>query len=150
MDLFDEQEREAGIHALAPGAALLRGCARDVAPTLLAAIDDIAGTSGAPSISADGRYVVFESEASNLVLGDTNGKSDFFRVANPQFAHKFNSYASPTPVIEPGRIYVTFGSPGTAAVDTRTGKVIWQRDYWLPPDRTMYVKPAKLLRDIPA
>lgn len=31
-----------------------------------------------PSISADGRYVVFESIASNLVTGDTNGVSDIF------------------------------------------------------------------------
>lgn len=32
----------------------------------------------APSISADGRYVVFESSASDLVVGDTNGTSDIF------------------------------------------------------------------------
>ncbi len=50
-----------------------------------------------------------------------------FRVAEPQFCHKFNSYASPTPVIEDGRVYVTFGSPGTACLDTKTGKVLWQR-----------------------
>jgi outer membrane protein assembly factor BamB len=50
-----------------------------------------------------------------------------FRVAEPQFCHKFNSYASPTPVIEEGRVYVTFGSPGTACLDTKTGKVLWQR-----------------------
>jgi Tol biopolymer transport system component len=31
-----------------------------------------------PSISADGRYVAFESAASNLVPGDTNGCSDIF------------------------------------------------------------------------
>jgi outer membrane protein assembly factor BamB len=50
-----------------------------------------------------------------------------FHVASPQYAHPFNSYASPTPVVEPGRVYVTFGSPGTAALDTRTGRVVWQR-----------------------
>ena len=50
-----------------------------------------------------------------------------FKVAEPQFAHSFNSYASPTPVMEAGRIYVTFGSPGTAAIDTRSGKVLWER-----------------------
>ena len=50
-----------------------------------------------------------------------------FEVANPQFCHKFNSYASPTPAIEDGRIYVTFGSPGTACLDTKTGKVLWER-----------------------
>src|SRR5207248_8575007 len=33
---------------------------------------------GAPSISADGRYVAFDSEATNLVKGDTNGAADVF------------------------------------------------------------------------
>ncbi len=50
-----------------------------------------------------------------------------FRVENPQFCHKFNSYASPTPVIEDGRVYVTFGSPGTACLYTKTGAKIWER-----------------------
>lgn len=50
-----------------------------------------------------------------------------FEVETPQYCHKFNSYASPTPAIEAGRVYVTFGAPGTAALDTRTGKVLWSR-----------------------
>jgi outer membrane protein assembly factor BamB len=50
-----------------------------------------------------------------------------FDVAVPQYAHPFNSYASPTPAIEEGRVYVTFGSPGTACLDTKTGKVLWER-----------------------
>src|SRR5439155_25296092 len=33
---------------------------------------------GGPSISADGRYVAFDSQASNLVKGDTNGAIDVF------------------------------------------------------------------------
>jgi Tol biopolymer transport system component len=36
------------------------------------------GTSLPCTISADGRYVVFHSNASNLVAGDTNGKYDVF------------------------------------------------------------------------
>jgi len=36
------------------------------------------GASNRPSISADGRYVAFYSEASNLVPGDTNGATDVF------------------------------------------------------------------------
>ncbi len=36
------------------------------------------GASGLPSISTDGRYVAFESGATNLVSGDTNGKTDIF------------------------------------------------------------------------
>jgi outer membrane protein assembly factor BamB len=50
-----------------------------------------------------------------------------FEVERPQFHHQFNSPASPTPVIEEGRVYVTFGSPGTACLDTETGKVLWER-----------------------
>lgn len=50
-----------------------------------------------------------------------------FDVEKPQFAHPQNTHASPTPVGEPGRVYVTFGAAGTAALDTRTGKVLWQR-----------------------
>ena len=34
------------------------------------------GPSGRPSVSADGRYVAFESTASNLVPGDSNGVAD--------------------------------------------------------------------------
>jgi hypothetical protein len=36
------------------------------------------GWSACPSISSDGRFVAFYSEASNLVAGDTNGRSDIF------------------------------------------------------------------------
>src|SRR5438046_3037872 len=44
---------------------------------------DSAGTEGNglsvnPSISADGRFVVFYSYATNLVPGDTNGTGDVF------------------------------------------------------------------------
>ncbi len=36
------------------------------------------GGSGHPAISADGRFVAFDSEASNLVPGDTNDGADIF------------------------------------------------------------------------
>jgi outer membrane protein assembly factor BamB len=39
-----------------------------------------------------------------------------------------NCYATPSPVIELGRVYVHFGSFGTARLDTSTGKVLWKRD----------------------
>ena len=38
--------------------------------------------SFAPSISSDGSYVAFESEAENLVVGDTNATWDIFRAPN--------------------------------------------------------------------
>lgn len=39
-----------------------------------------------------------------------------------------NAYATPSPVIEPGRVYVHFGSYGTACLETESGKVLWQRE----------------------
>lgn len=73
----------------------------------------------------DGRalYVLCVERNTGRILLDKK----LFDVATPQYAHPFNSYASPTPVIEAGRVYVTFGSPGTACLDTRTFKVLWER-----------------------
>ena len=50
-----------------------------------------------------------------------------FEIAAPQFCHPFNSYASSTPAIERDRLYVHYGSAGTACLDTATGRIIWAR-----------------------
>ncbi len=39
---------------------------------------DADGPSSHPSLSADGRYVAFQSDATNLVAGDTNSTTDIF------------------------------------------------------------------------
>jgi len=41
--------------------------------------------------------------------------------------HEFNSYASPTPICDSQRVYVSFGAYGTAALDAKTGATIWER-----------------------
>lgn len=52
-----------------------------------------------------------------------------FRCETPEpLGNNLNSYASCSPVIEPGRVYVHFGSYGTACLDTENFKVIWKRD----------------------
>ncbi len=76
-------------------------------------------------------FAVCVERDSGKVLHDIK----LFDVVKPQFCHPYNSYASPTPVIEEGRVYVHFGSAGTACLDTATGKVLWQRrdlpcDHW--------------------
>jgi outer membrane protein assembly factor BamB len=75
--------------------------------------------------SEDGRElaVVCVAQDSGRVIHDLK----LFEVEKPQFAHKFNSYASPTPVLETDRVYVTWGAPATACLDAQTGKVLWQR-----------------------
>lgn len=57
-----------------------------------------------------------------------------FGVEKPRFAHSTNSYASPTPFIEAGRIYVHFGAYGTACLDTKTGKKLWERRDFVSDD----------------
>ena len=61
-----------------------------------------------------------------------------FEIEKPMFIWKTNSYASSTPVIEEGRIFLHYGSAGTACVDTKTGKTIWARqdlpcNHWRGP-----------------
>ena len=41
------------------------------------------GHSYNPAISGDGQWIVFESDATNLVAGDSNATRDIFRVHNP-------------------------------------------------------------------
>lgn len=77
------------------------------------------------SATQDGHelYAVCLDRDSGKIMLD----SKLFEIANPQYCIPFNSYASPTPCIEEGRVYVTFGSAGTACLDTHTGKMLWQR-----------------------
>ena len=48
-----------------------------------------------------------------------------FTVDDPQAINAKNSYASPTPVIEGDRLWVHYGSYGTACLDSRSGKILW-------------------------
>jgi outer membrane protein assembly factor BamB len=41
--------------------------------------------------------------------------------------HSLNTYASPTPCIEKGFVYVSYGSLGTACINTSDGKIVWSR-----------------------
>lgn len=53
-----------------------------------------------------------------------------FHLDNPEpllNGSRDNSYATPSAVLEPGRVFVHYGSSGTACLDTKTFKVIWKR-----------------------
>lgn len=69
-------------------------------------------------------------ELSVLRVDAASGRMDLnrklFQVENPQYCHPFNTYASPTPVLEPGRVYVTFGAAGTACLDAGDARVLWE------------------------
>jgi outer membrane protein assembly factor BamB len=51
-----------------------------------------------------------------------------FDIAEPQRKHPQNSYATPSPVIEDGRVYVHYGTHGTACINTQTGNILWRWD----------------------
>jgi Tol biopolymer transport system component len=95
-----------------------------------------------PTISADGRYVAFVSDASNLVPGDTNDRADVFvrylrsgttqRVSvatNGAQANNYNEY----PAISAGGRYVAFVSDASNLVpgDTNDQPDVFVRDLQL-------------------
>ncbi|MDP3001926.1 MAG: PQQ-binding-like beta-propeller repeat protein [Bacteroidales bacterium] len=45
-----------------------------------------------------------------------------------QRKHSINTYASPTPCIEKGFVYVHYGSMGTACINTANGSIVWKRN----------------------
>jgi Tol biopolymer transport system component len=97
------------------------------------------GDSTNPSISGDGRYVVFESEADDLVNGDTNGVSDVFvrdrqtgqttLVSARSDGHSGNG-PSGNASITPGGRYVAFESDASdlAADDPNKVTDVFLRD----------------------
>ena len=50
-----------------------------------------------------------------------------FENKEPQYCHPMNSYGTPTPVIYDERVFVHFGTHGTAALDAQSGQVLWER-----------------------
>jgi len=87
------------------------------------------GSSFVPAISADGRYVAFYSDASNLVSGDTNGARDVFvrdlqtsettRVSVSSSGAEANGDSFAPALSSDGR-YVAFSSAATNLVDGDT------------------------------
>ncbi len=61
------------------------------------------GASDVPSISKDGRYIVFMSTASNLIESDDNGFSDVFLATNPFLGVLENAFGSSQRVV-PGQL----------------------------------------------
>jgi len=97
------------------------------------------GISLEPAISADGRYVAFESAATNLVPGDTNGAGDIFvhdrvtgtteRVSVAGDGSQGNG-TSRYPAISPDGRYVAFESYASNLVsgDTNSARDIFVYD----------------------
>lgn len=53
-------------------------------------------------------------------------RTPLFEVDQPDPVHWFNSWATPTPVVETGKLYCDFGTWGTACLNAKNGKLIWK------------------------
>ncbi len=93
---------------------------------------------GGASASADGRYVVFASQASNLVVADTNGVADIFlrdrmtattlRISQRSNGSQSDCISS-APSIDPDGRYTVFTSCGAlAAPATDTQREVYRYD----------------------
>jgi outer membrane protein assembly factor BamB len=68
-------------------------------------------------------YAVCADFATGKIIFDIK----VFTVNDPVGKHGINTFASPTPCIENGFVYVHFGSMGTACLKTSDGTVVWKR-----------------------
>ncbi|WP_346854666.1 PQQ-binding-like beta-propeller repeat protein [uncultured Draconibacterium sp.] len=64
----------------------------------------------------------------DLESGKLLDEKTLFTAENPQRIHGTNSYATPTPCIEEGRVYVHYGNFGTACINTDNFEVVWKRE----------------------
>jgi Tol biopolymer transport system component len=97
----------------------------------------VGGPSIAPSLSRDGRFVTFDSFATNLVPGDTNGKADVFvydrqlrqtsRVSIASDGTQGNNHSIASDISADGR-YVAFLSAATNFVDGTTAGAVFVHD----------------------
>jgi len=81
--------------------------------------NNMSGRRGAPASSANGRFIAFDSLASNLVVGDTNGTTDVFvrdrqtgtteRVSVGKNKSQANSFSSAPSISADGR-FIAFAS----------------------------------------
>ncbi|MEI9895660.1 MAG: PQQ-binding-like beta-propeller repeat protein [Chthoniobacter sp.] len=62
----------------------------------------------------------------DLATGEVRIDVEVFRNAVIPPKHERNSYASPTPILDGDRVYVNFGSMGTACLSTKDGHKLWE------------------------
>lgn len=78
----------------------------------------------------DQMTVVGEISLRLLAFEEETGKEfrdrELFAVELPQSVHQLNSYASPTPVWDHGRLYCYFGTYGTVCYDIAADEIVWQ------------------------
>ena len=78
-----------------------------------------------PTATPDGTEM--DVLAHDLATGERKWLRKLFRVAEPDFTHPTNTYASCTPVATDEAIFAHFGKYGTARLDPQNGHLVWSR-----------------------
>jgi len=92
------------------------------------------GSSIRPDMSADGRYVVFESVATNLVAGDSNGMPDIFLhdrstgETKPVTSQVGQSFPASNPSISANGRFIGFESRGVFSTILATNLSVYRYD----------------------
>ena len=76
----------------------------------------------------EGRETALRLLSYDVDTGRPAASVEVFRIRNADLLNPKNSHASPTPVVDDERVYVHFGSEGTAAL-TLDGAVAWKARY---------------------
>ncbi|MEZ6016289.1 MAG: PQQ-binding-like beta-propeller repeat protein [Planctomycetota bacterium] len=76
-----------------------------------------------------------------------------FEVAAPEKRNALNSYASPSPVVVDGRVFVHFGTYGTACLDAETAETLWERrdlrcDHMEGPGSSPFLNAGRLYMNV--
>ena len=71
-------------------------------------------------------HVALQGVCRDTKRGKELWRTTLFEMDNPLPVHVYNSWATPSPVVEKGRLYCDFGTFGTAGLDARDGKILWR------------------------
>lgn len=84
----------------------------------------LADNPDAKSLSVAG-LVTLRAIGVDRETGKIAADVQLFQVKDPDPIHSLNSFASPSPLVEAGRLYCHFGTNGTACVNTQTRQIEW-------------------------
>lgn len=59
--------------------------------------------------------------------GRIKWQTELSKIEKPDPVHTLNSFATPTPVVDDERLYCDFGTYGTVCVNTKDGKILWNK-----------------------
>lgn len=98
----------------------------EISPTGWSTPVIMGGQAWLTSASPDGHdffVLCVDTETGKILFNEK-----LFHTDKPEpLGNSVNGYATPSCAIESGRVYVHFGSYGTACLDTKTFKTLWQR-----------------------